>query len=635
MATLPCPDGGGSINNPAAPPEQTGLDNPDLKPYVPPNICSGELDLVSSNDLCAQNEFQNQQGYVQEVLNISGAPIKVFKLLGVHEQSDNSLLSEGIIIGSASLPGYALSNINSGNGSWQSAQSGSAVVTSSAYVGFDFGFKKLLPSNYPEYAPPKPNLKTVAAISIKQGNTATNYARQVRVDITEGDTIAGAPSFTGIGNGSISITGYGPNASISTISAMAISPTEFLVVATLPNAAPISLGTAVVNQQFTSTYIDFIISAGSIDFEIGDLFTVSLDYEWKRAGVFNLVQSASAAILNLQTGLLVKAIRVTPTLYTGTGNWEVLEFDILESAPTDINNIQDLFFNENRDRDYAKVPLVVRCQYQPSDSISDLSKFGLNILDQYSFTTSFVAMVSTLGRPIVTGDILELPMEMQYDQNLKPIRKFLEVTDTGWSAEGFSPSWRPTVFRFSAQQALPSQETRDIFGTIDTQKYLVEDSILADGMGEQLDTTPLTQSEEIAKAAADAVPSIGSDEQLSVSVPLPAPFPKQNYSPNQPMPMTPKYKASGRIEDGLPPNGEPYLEGYTLPDITNVNDGDYFRLYYPEETKIAPRLYRFSAMKNRWIYLETDRRGDYSSHKPTVRNILESNTKQGLGKKLT
>ncbi|MDV7390015.1 hypothetical protein RZS08_01625, partial [Arthrospira platensis SPKY1] len=112
-------------------------------------------------------------------------------------------------------------------------------------------------------------------------------------------------------------------------------------------------------------------------------------------------------------------------------------------------------FNENRDRDYAKVPLLLKVQYNPTDSVSDLAKFGINILDQYTFTTSFNTMVQTLGRPIVVGDIIEVIPEMQYDHNLRPIRKFLEVTDAGWASEGFGPHWRPMVYRFQAQQALP------------------------------------------------------------------------------------------------------------------------------------------------------------------------------------
>jgi hypothetical protein len=244
-------------------------------------------------------------------------------------------------------------------------------------------------------------------------------------------------------------------------------------------------------------------------------------------------------------------------------------------------------------------------------------------------------MIQALGRPVVVGDIIEVIPELQYDQNLKPIRKFLEVTDTGWAAEGFSTSWRPTVYRFSASQAMPSQETRDIFGTIDTQKYLLADSILNGGVGEQIDVTPLTTMEEIAKEAADAVPETGSGDQRETRG-TKAPVVTAPRNPKGQPKASPvlKGKQNNYIEDGLPPDDQPYGEGYALPDTAHSTDGQYFRLYYQESTKIAPRLYRFSSVKNRWIFLEQDKRSDYSSHKPSVRTILQSPTQQSLGKKV-
>ena len=332
----------------------------------------------------------------------------------------------------------------------------------------------------------------------------------------------------------------------------------------------------------------------------------------------------------------MRAVRITPTIFSGTDSWEISNVDFLDSAPTNINNIQDLFFNENRDRDYAIAPLLIKAQYDPTDSANDLSRFGLGLLDQYSFTVSFATMVQTLGRPIVTGDILEITPELQYDQNLKPVRKFLEVTDTGWSSAGFSTHWKPTVYKFSAQQALPSQETRDIFGTMDTQKYLVADTILGDDVAEQLDITPLTITEEIIKNANDAVPERGDKAVQKTLKPISHPLPPVNPK-GQPAAITQQPAPAGKqnlyVEDGLPKSGEPYGEGYKLPDVATISDGDYFRLYYAPETRIAPRLYRYSMVKNRWIFVEQDRRGDYSTHKPSMQAILQSDTRVGLGKK--
>ncbi len=635
MPTLPCEDGGGSLNNPNNP---TNPENP-VGPYVPPELCVGQLELSSTNpDLCQLLDQQRQESYVAEALNISGAPINIYKLLGVHEQGHGSIVDSGLIIGTTALPGYPLSQINTGTGAWRSAQSGTGVA-GSAYVGVDFGIK-LIQTGDSEYAPIKQKWTKVGALTITQGNTPNEYARQVKVEITDGAVELGGVSFLGTGDGQLTVNDFGSSASQCTVTAMAASPTSFDVFAAYPNGSVISLGRAFVGTPFKSVVVNFTITAGTIPFTNTDSFFITINYVWKRAGIFNLVQSPLAQTLNLNKELLVKAVRVIPTLFTGAGSWEVSELDVLDSPATNIDNIQDLFFNENRDRDYDKVPLELKVQYSPTDAISDLAKFGINILDQYIFTTSFATMVQRLGRPIVVGDIIEVIPELQWDHNLKPVRKFLEVTDTGWSAEGFSTHWKPTVYRFTAQPALPSQETRDIFGTLDTNKYLIADEVVADDtISKQLDITELTKVEEIAKEAADKVPERGSDAQrTTVGQPLPYPLPPTNpkgQPPGLEKEPSPAGKQNLYIEDGLPRNGEPYGEGFKLPDITTVNDGDYFRLYYPPETRIPPRLYRFSAVKNRWIYMETDRRGEYSSHKPSIQKILQSNTKQGLGKKQT
>ena len=633
MATLPCDNGAGSLNNPNGSNTQIGTNNPALAPYVAPAIQTGDWQISGlALDTCAAGDQLRQETYVAEQLNIAGAPINIFKLLGVHEQGIGSILSQGTLISSQAYPGYPLSGLNVAGSSWRSIQLGSATVATS-YVGIDFGVKQIF-NGQSEYDPARPKWTKVGSINITQANTPNEYARQVRVEMTTGDCSISLPIFTGTGNGAMSVTSTGINASQGLVMAMATSATTFSVTANT-TTGPLNLGTATVGAPFLSTFANFIINAGSNAFVAGDMFTFQLSYNWQRVGLFNLIQSPLPQTLNFKTIIALKAVRIVPTMFTGNGSWEVDALDMLDYAPSDVNDIQDLFFNENRDRDYAIEPILMKAQYNPADSMSDLSRFGLSILDSYAFTISFATMVSMLNRPIVVGDIIEVTPELQWDQNLKPVRKFLEVTDTGWSTAGFSTFWRPTVFRFSASPATPSQETRDIFGTIDTQKYLIADSVLDNGIGAQIDTTPLTNMEEIMREAADMVPKTGSDDNREIAgIPLPVVLPPANAK-GQPSGVGLTQNVPNiYIEDGLPKDGSAFTEGYKLPDATTAADGEYFRLNYPDNLKIPPRLHRFSTVKNKWIYLETDRRGDYTSHKPSVRSILQSSTHQPLGKKV-
>jgi len=644
---LACENQVGSLNSTQSTPAQVGTTTSGvntgasggtaLQPYVPPYLCVGTFEITGNTAECAANEALIQASYVAESLNISGAPINIYPLLGVHQQGKGSVLSEGMIIGSASAPGYPLSGINGGPG-WRSLQSGAAVTTSGVYVGVDFGIKLLSKDGNPsEYEPEAQKWTSIGSVSFTQSNNPGFFAQQVRVDTANGDVTFATPTFTGVGNGTVTGLCSGSNVTQGVLIIQAVNATMFNVYAQLPSMV-LNLGVAVVGRIFNSTYANFTINMGSTPFATGDMFTIVVNYIWCRAGVFNVIQSPSPQILNLNTKILVKAIRITPIMFTGSGNWEVDALDVLDGSPPNINNIQDLFFNENPDRDYNTTPILLKCAYTPADSINDLSKFGLSILDQYVFTCSFATMVTVLGRPIVVGDIVEVIPELQYDQNLLPIRKFLEVTDSSWASSGFSPAYLPTVYRFTAQQALPSQETRDIFGTMNTEKYLMADSIFNNGIGQQVDTTPLTRTEEISKAAANKVPEVGSDDNRSIeSVLDPPPLPPRNTKgqprgeknpPRHPEPNL-------YIEDGLPPNGEEYGQGFSLPAIPGPADGAWFRLYYAPETKIAPRLYRFSMLKNRWIYQETDRRLEYTSAKPSVRNILQSPTRVPIDKKMT
>ncbi len=304
--------------------------------------------------------------------------------------------------------------------------------------------------------------------------------------------------------------------------------------------------------------------------------------------------------------------------------WEVFKLELLDFEATSIDNIQDVFFLENRDRDYAQSSVTLRCQYQPFDPIGDLGKFGFSILDQYAFTVAFSSMIEKLGRPIIIGDIIEVCPETAYDQNMNLVKKYLEVTDAGWSAEGYSPGWTPLLYRFTAQQLIPGQEHRDIIATVDKAKYGVDDSDFFKEI-QQISIGNQTSSENIAKEAANAVPERGADPQEIASG-------TSQYQPAT-SPGTERGSYDGRdllIEDGLPPDGQPYGEGYKLPDMDTAQDGDYFRLNYAPEMNVPARLYQFSLYKRKWIYIETDRRGEYSSHKPSAQKMLNSSTSQSL-----
>jgi hypothetical protein len=200
---------------------------------------------------------------------------------------------------------------------------------------------------------------------------------------------------------------------------------------------------------------------------------------WKRIDIVNLPDTPDLVQVGVRSSAMYGAWRLVPTMFNGvTANepWEVVELQFLEASVLAIDNIQDFFLLENRDRSYCRTSVMLKCQYDLLDVQTELAKFGINLPQTYIFTCSFAMMVQTLGRPILIGDVLELPGEAQYDAGLRPIRKWLEVTDTAWATEGYAFTWKPLMFKFYAQPIMPSVEHRDLLGLPGVANNQVPDS---------------------------------------------------------------------------------------------------------------------------------------------------------------
>jgi len=612
-----CADAAGSFNNPNTPnsglppipagtiPSPGGGVVTPPNVYVPPDICIGDF-TISQNE-CAINDSNYQQSLAAQQLAISGAPLNVFKLLGNHEQGKLiDLVGHGHAIGSDDTS-MAFDELA---GEWTSSVTGLAVTQTPAYVGYDFGYR-LTSYGQLENAKGQPADQHITSIRITQGPDANTRALQVRVDRSDGDFIMGTPIYTATGNGTVTRFSQGIDTKPGAFMLFATSPTKFSVMWT-GNGTYI-LGDATVGQMFDSKHGSFVIAPGTIPFAAGDAISVPIQLEWKRVDVVNLPNVATPALIRIKQSAPSRFWRIVPTSFAGvTTNspWVVEKLELFDYQATMLTDIQDPLFMENRDRDYAKTSIQLKVAYTPFDAVSDLTKFGFQVADIYSFTTTFATMVEALGRPIVVGDVLELPSEMQWDQNMRPVRKFLEVTDGGWAADGYTTGWQPIIYRFQAQQLIPGQEHRDLLGTLDTQKYVVDDGRFFDGI-EQISTGYLTAMENNEAEARKAVPETGTNVREAAS---------GTNRFNQPG----SYDGVGvYVEDGLPPDGHEYKTGFDkLPDVAEANDGDYFRLEYSPERNLPARLYKFSGVKNRWIFVETDRRNQRSSHTPSQREIF-------------
>lgn len=591
--------------------------------YHAPQLCIPTLRLQDDSD-CGKADSNYAEAVASEALEIAGVAVNVFKLLGVHEQGRLiDLTEDGYPLSSGTASGSNIgAAFDTSNGmTWRSSALGAAVTTDPAYLGYYFGIKKT-PTGASRYGRPQFITQNISTVLLKQSDNPLRRATRVRLDWANGTLHVTDTHYLGTGNGKLSniVAGYWGTPGMVTL--VATSPTQFSV----SHSGIGPLGTASVTKRFDHMAVSFDVSAGSIPFVAGDTFMFETELDWIRSGIQNVPDTANKESIAFQSSVPAPYWRIVPVLFNGAADptqpWEIDEIQMMDYQQTNIDNVQDFFFQENRDRDYANCSLQLRAQYTPFDSLGDLGKFGLSVLDQYVFTVSFSRMLEILGRPVLVGDILEIPSELQWDHNMKPVKKFLEVTDAGWSSEGYTPGWRPVLWRFQATQLIPSQENRDVLGTVDSYLKDTSDQSFFDQFDKQIETLGHVASEENAEVAHDESPEQGQDPStIASSNAILGPLKPDIFDTHD------LY-----IEDGLPPNGLPYTEGYErLPDVVTAHDGDYFRLNYPPDTGIPSRLYKFNGVKVRWFYVETDRRMEGSSHKKSVRKAFLEGTQSLKG----
>lgn len=143
--------------------------------------------------------------------------------------------------------------------------------------------------------------------------------------------------------------------------------------------------------------------------------------------------------------------------YIGTDDGDVVK---------DHTQIQDLVFMENRDRKYDADVYTVRGIYNVQDIDFDLSQFGLFLSNDTLFMTIHInSSVETVGRKIMSGDVIELPhLKDEYAANdfATALKRYYVVEDVNRAAEGFSPTWYPHLYRLKLKQIVDSQEFKDI-----------------------------------------------------------------------------------------------------------------------------------------------------------------------------
>ena len=273
-------------------------------------------------------------------------------------------------------------------------------------------------------------------------------------------------------------------------------------------------------------------------------------------------------------------------------------------------NIQDMLFLENRDRKYDPDIYNMRAIYNVSDTDFNLSQFGLFLQNDTLFMTIHInSSVKTLGRKILSGDVVEFPHlidEYALNDYSVALKRFYVVEDVNRAAEGFSQTWYPHLYRVKLKQIYDGQEfseildlpagddadntLRDVLSTFETEMQINNAVVAqadADSAKSGYDTSNLytlqvdnqgrpelvtTDTNELDASQADLLADRVSQ--------TPAREGYQGYL----------------LGDNIAPNGESFGSGIQFPNAAQT--GDYFL-----RTDMLPnRLFRYD--NSRWIKVE-------------------------------
>jgi len=345
--------------------------------------------------------------------------------------------------------------------------------------------------------------------------------------------------------------------------------------------------------------------------------------------------------------------------------------------------IQDLLLLENRDRAYDRDIYQMRGVFNVSDIDFDLTQFGLFLNNDTLFITfHYNDMIDTIGRKLMSGDVLEVPNLK--DPNplnaaiAKALPKYYVIQDAAYASEGFAREWLPHTWRVKATPMVNAQEYKEILdkpfeptNIWDPINYYTTGTVVLSGdtyyrarqdvpVGTAITNTTYWQEITDPTNIADVDSTRNRDLQINdallaqaeIDVPLSGYdtvkfyiFPTNpdgtpadpnsvtidasvptidstgtNVADASQSPRADGYTMGYLTGDGIAPNGLPVTPGISFP--SNPQQGQYaLRLdYFPN------RLFRYDG--RRWIHIEDSVRTDLGNGplNNTLRSSFVNNT---------
>lgn len=252
-----------------------------------------------------------------------------------------------------------------------------------------------------------------------------------------------------------------------------------------------------------------------------------------------------------------------------------------------VTTIQDILFQENRDRIYEENICEMRGLYNVSNDDADLREFGFFMTDQKFIEVHYNDMISTTGRRIMAGDVIELPHlrdEDSLDESQDAVNRFYVVEDASKSSEGFSSTWYHHFWRIKVAPITSGPEYADILEREQTDPFgLGTGNTLADNISTLCQDLDI--NDQVVKEAKEFVKARNFETRQFYFVDCPD---------ESKLPWL-------WVGDGIPPNGAELIgSGTAFPE--DAKDGDHFL-----KTNLSPnQLFRREGKI--WKLIEIDYR---------------------------
>lgn len=265
--------------------------------------------------------------------------------------------------------------------------------------------------------------------------------------------------------------------------------------------------------------------------------------------------------------------------------------------------IQDMLFLENRDRKYDKDLYILKTVYNIQDTEYNMAQIGLFIdADILYFEFHINECLEKIGRKLMPGDVLEFPHlrdDALLDESLPATNKFYVILDVTRSADGWSPMWRPHLYRVKAKPMSDSQEFNDILdGEIDDDGTKLRDVIS--------DYNDLIGISDILLEQAESDVKLRNFETIHFYV-VPGDEDGDQYP----------WIFAG---DGNPPNGaELAITGDRFPSSDNVVEGAWFL-----HTGYDPYVL-FQRVNGKWKRKEADYRKKWQAAHRILESFINNN----------